>query len=123
MHITTQDEVPINSRDYYVPCQIKIEGQGIYEDYATPEPTANESGKMKTDSIRGRGNSTWLWYDKKPYKIKLGKNASLLGIPKGEKYVLLANYRDPTRQMNAVLRIPIVLSKSISTTSTSASIS
>ena len=99
MHITTQDGAPIDSRDYYIPCQIKIEGQGIYEDYTTPEPTANESGKMKTDSIRGRGNSTWLWYDKKPYKIKLGKNASLL------------------------LRIPIVLSKSISTTSTSASIS
>lgn len=102
MHITTQDGAPIDSRDYYIPCQIKIEGQGIYEDYTTPEPTANESGKVKTDSIRGRGNSTWLWYDKKPYKIKLGKNASLLGIPKGEKYVLLANYRDPTRQMNAV---------------------
>ncbi len=102
MRISTLNHRAITSKDEYVACHIVIEGQGIYANYETPEITANKNGKLETDSIRGRGNSTWEWYDKKPYKIKLGKKESLLGIPKGEKYVLLANYRDPSRQMNAV---------------------
>lgn len=102
MRITTENNRAITSKEDYIACHIAIEGQGIYTNYETPEITANKNGKLETDSIRGRGNSTWDWYDKKPYKIKLGKKESLLGIPKGEKYVLLANYRDPTRQMNAV---------------------
>jgi len=98
MRITTQGRQSIDSREHYLACDIQIEGMGQYDDYQT----TFDDKDQETDSIRGRGNSTWLWYDKKPYKLKLGRKASLLGIPEGKKYVLLANYRDPTRMMNAV---------------------
>ena len=51
--------------------------------------------------IKGRGNSTWN-YPKKPYALKLDKDASLLGMPAGKRWDLLANYIDRTEIRNAV---------------------
>lgn len=51
--------------------------------------------------IRGRGNSTWDWYPKKPYRIKLDAASIMLGLPKNRDWVLLADYRDVTHMMNA----------------------
>ena len=94
MYIHTDGSKNITSKEYYLGCHITLDGKGNFDDYETEADGC--------DSIRGRGNSTWSWYDKKPYKIKLGKKASLCGMGKSKKYVLLANYRDPTRMMNAV---------------------
>lgn len=47
--------------------------------------------------IKARGNSTFYWYDKKAYQIKLSEKSDLVG--NGEKiktWVLLANYGDAT---------------------------
>ena len=55
--------------------------------------------------IKGRGNSTWLM-DKRPYQIKLSKKASLIDGTKGnasKKWVLLANYADPTLLRNSIV--------------------
>lgn len=52
--------------------------------------------------IRGRGNSTWQKYPKKPYAIKFNSKVSLLGMPKSKKWVLLANYRERTLMRNAL---------------------
>lgn len=46
--------------------------------------------------IKGRGNSTWKWADKKPYKLRFEENISLLGLTEGRDWVLLANYNDKT---------------------------
>lgn len=47
--------------------------------------------------IKGRGNSTFRYYDKKPYQIKLAAGADLLGTGESVKtWVLLANYPDAT---------------------------
>ena len=46
--------------------------------------------------IRGRGNSTWMYFDKKPYKIKFGSKTDLFGFGLNKKYVLLANSLDET---------------------------
>lgn len=54
-----------------------------------------------TTSIRGRGNSTWN-YPKKPYALKLDSKASILGMPKHKRWVLLANWMDRTLMRNAV---------------------
>jgi len=51
--------------------------------------------------IRGRGNSTWNWYPKKPYRIKLDESAAMVGLPANKDWVLLADYRDVTHMMNA----------------------
>ena len=44
--------------------------------------------------IRGRGNYTWDWFEKKPYRIKLDKKAPLLGFNKSKHFVLLAHADD-----------------------------
>ena len=54
-----------------------------------------------TASFRGRGNSTWS-YPKKPYAIKLDKKATILGMPKHKRWVLLANWMDRTLMRNKV---------------------
>ena len=64
----------------------------------------NNDGSIDYESlinIRGRGNSTWT-YPKKPYAIKLEKKASILGMPKHKRWVLLANWMDRTMLRNRV---------------------
>lgn len=75
----------------YVACTIEIVGNGQYEDIAPASA-----------KIRQRGNSTRLWYDKKPYRIKFDTKTSVLGLPANKDWVLLANYRDQTKFMNAI---------------------
>lgn len=60
-----------------------------------------ESIGAVSGTIRGRGNSTWLW-DKKPYKIKLDKKASLLGLDDNKDWILLANYADKSLIRNTL---------------------
>lgn len=51
------------------------------------------------DEIKGRGNSTFADYEKKPYQIKLAKKADLIGNndnEKDKKWVLLASSPDST---------------------------
>lgn len=51
--------------------------------------------------IRVRGNSTST-LEKKPWDLKLNEKASLLGMPKDKRWVLLANYWDRTNMRNDV---------------------
>lgn len=88
MFIFTQDGQRIASKTDYVPCYIALNGDGSY------------ANRLLSGKIRGRGNSTWEWYDKKPYRIKLDKKHKLLGLAKAKSWVLLANYRDVTDLMN-----------------------
>ena len=55
-----------------------------------------------TVSIKGRGNTTWRNFDKKPYALKLDKKAALLGMPKDKRWDLLANAVDRTRLRNDI---------------------
>lgn len=90
LNITTQDGAPIVEKDVWLNCHFSLDGKGEYSNY---------SG---TGRIRGRGNSTWEWYDKKPYKFKLDTKSKLLGLEKAKNWNLLANYRDVTDMMNVV---------------------
>ena len=89
--ITTDGGVAVDSKDpaKYRPCTVKVSGK---EEYAMDA----------RGMIRGRGNSTWNWYPKKPYRIKLDVSASLLGMAPNKDWVLLADYRDVTHMMNLV---------------------
>ncbi len=55
----------------------------------------------KIKEIKGRGNSTWGTAEKKPYQIELFEKESLLGLAESEKYILLANYFDPSLLRNS----------------------
>lgn len=88
--IATENAAPIVSKDKkdYVNCVLTIDSE------------KKEWNYTGTGRIRGRGNSTWLWYPKKPYRIKLDKKSEILGLATEKDWVLLANYRDPTHMMN-----------------------
>ena len=53
--------------------------------------------------IRGRGNSSWAFYDKKGYQLKLENSRSVLGMGKAKKWVLLANSSDATLMRNKLV--------------------
>ena len=90
MDISTDGNLAVNSKEKtdYRACTIKIESDTAVWNY---------EGRGR---IRGRGNSTWEWYPKKPYRIKLDEKAEILGLSADKDWVLLANYRDPTHLMN-----------------------
>lgn len=66
----------------------------------TAEGTLDFSGNL--DSIKGRGNDSWS-KEKKPYSLKLGTEADLLGMGSAQRWVLLSNYNDPTHIRNKVV--------------------
>ena len=88
LYITTNDGSDVTSRDEYADCHLSLQAKGSFSNY---------SGMA---GIRGRGNSTFLWYAKKPYRIRLEKKHKILGLDKARSWVLLANYRDVTDLMN-----------------------
>lgn len=63
-----------------------------------PDGTKDYEGTIE---VRGRGNSTWN-FPKKPYALKLGSKAEILGMPKHKRWVLLANWLDRTLLRNRV---------------------
>ena len=88
MFVFTQNGHAIDTKESYIPCYIALNGADSYDH------------RWLSAGIRGRGNSTWEWYDNKPYRIKLNKKHKMLGMAKAKSWVLLANYRDVTDMMN-----------------------
>ena len=90
--IVTDGKAAVDSKDPadYRPCTVTVKGKNIFADY---------EGRGQ---IRGRGNSTWEWYTKKPYRIKLDEPSPFLGMAQNRDWVLLADYRDVTHMMNNV---------------------
>lgn len=74
----------------YLNADITIKGYGQYEDYEG------------TTKIRGRGNSTWEYFPKKPFRIKLNEATSLMGLPAYKNWILLAEYIDGSMLYNSV---------------------
>lgn len=66
-----------------------IESKTLYQEADFTLEDTHLNGK-----IRGRGNYTWDLYPKKPYRIKLDREESLLGMGASREWVLLADYRD-----------------------------
>ena len=55
------------------------------------------------NSLKGRGNSTWTQFEKKPFALKLENAADLLGMGEAEKWILLANADDPSNMRNKIV--------------------
>lgn len=97
IRITVPDSVALNDTTengeaVYSEALIEIAGNGLYGDVPAM------AGK-----VRYRGNSTRLWYPKKPYRIKFNEKVEVLGLAANKDWVLLANYRDQSKFMNAVV--------------------
>lgn len=87
--IDTENAEPVVEKKKKINCTVTIDHPN------------DEWDLSATGTVRGRGNSTWLWYPKKPYRFKLDEKASVLGLDPEKDWVLLANYRDPSHLMNA----------------------
>lgn len=90
IYIEVNGSEEIVSKDIYLKGSVKVEGNGQFE-----------SLSAVSTSIKGRGNSSWN-KPKKPYRLKLDNKISMLGLPAGKNWVLLANYQDYTLMLNAV---------------------
>lgn len=88
LFVTTADGNDVTSKENYSDCYLSLNACGSYSDFSV------------SAAIRGRGNSSFLWYDKKPYRLKLSEKRKVLGLSKARSWVLLANYRDVTDLMN-----------------------
>ena len=88
LYVTTDDGSDVTSKDRYTDCHLSLNACGSFTSFSA-------SGQ-----IRGRGNSSLLWYDKKPFRLKLKQKHKMLGLAKAKSWVLLANYRDVTDVMN-----------------------
>ena len=85
--INTENGASISTKDTYINCSVILESD------------KNEWNYSGTGKIKGRGNSSWLWYPKKPFRLKLDEKDNLLGLKSAKDWVLLADYRDPTHLM------------------------
>lgn len=88
IHIDTQGHKPITSKTMYIP------GTYFVVDNNNPEMNLGSEDSPLPLEIRGRGHSSWKGV-KKPYKLKLGEKASLLGMNKHKHWALLRFY-EPT---------------------------
>jgi hypothetical protein len=91
--ITTENNEPVVSKDVYLNATFVFkDSTGAWADIDTTATT-----------IKGRGNTTWTHYPKKPYKLKFKDKISLFGLIAAKEWVLLANAIDETfGLMNAV---------------------
>ena len=56
----------------------------------------------KNITIKGRGNTTWLW-PKKSYQVMFDDSINIFNRGKTKKYVLLGNYIDPSLLRNHIV--------------------
>lgn len=85
IHLNTKDSVTISSKDNYIAGCLWI------EDASQPLGSSDEP---LTIEVKGRGNWTWKYSDKKPYKLKFAAKQSPLGLDRSRHFVLLTHYQD-----------------------------
>ena len=86
IYIDTQNGTPIIDKVNYVAATYYIDTKGISG--LEPVGTIEQPENME---IRGRGNFTWEYFEKKPYKIKLTTKKKLLGMSFNKHFALLAH--------------------------------
>lgn len=83
LYIDTENHAPIVSKEVYLKATYRLDPLG--KEGVEALGTEEEPLPME---IRGRGHSSWKGA-KKPYKIKLGKKAAIMGMPKNKHWALL----------------------------------
>ncbi len=88
---TTLNTINSGSKD------TKYSGQSVILTDASGALNLSQTGV----EIKGRGNTSWDYSDKKPYQLKFSKKQSVLGMAKAKKWVLLANSFDDSMLRNS----------------------
>lgn len=89
MYITTENNTPITSKDDYLQATYYLDPMGI----EGVEAFGSKENQLPLE-IRGRGNYTWLGFDKKPYRLKFASKTAILGMNKSKHFALMANADD-----------------------------
>ena len=89
LHIQTENNTPITSKDYYLNATYYVDALGL-----TGYENLGGASAPLTMEIKGRGNYTWKDFNKKPYRLKLSDKQSLLGLTKSKHFALLAHADD-----------------------------
>ena len=89
LYITTENNTPITSKDYYLNASYYLDAKGIagYDNIGSADAPL-------TMEIKGRGNYSWTGFNKKPYRLKLTDKQPLLGLVKSKHFNLLAHADD-----------------------------
>lgn len=87
VRIDTENGADVVSKEEYVSARFSLTSDN-YDDLT-----------LDKIQIKGRGNSSW-GQPKKPYTLKFDKKNEVLGMEKGKKWVLVANYSDKTLLRN-----------------------
>lgn len=99
VYVNTEESRPIEDKVNYVQAEMWITVPEGCKDKAYVLGDEDHPVKLQ---IKGRGNSSWL-NDKKPYKLKLDKKTSVLGMPKHKHFALLANANSFTDWMSQAM--------------------
>lgn len=89
VYINTENHEDIVDKEKYLKAGLWIDADNIqgYE-------SLGNSGNPVALQIKGRGNYSWVGFDKKPYRLKLDKKAAVLGMSKSRHFALLAHADD-----------------------------
>ena len=89
LYITTENNTPVTSKDYYLNASYYLDAKGIagYDNIGSADAPL-------TMEIKGRGNYSWTGFNKKPYRLKLTDKQPLLGMVKSKHFNLLAHADD-----------------------------
>ena len=88
-YLNTEGNAPIVSKEEYLNGTLYIDALQN-EGYSS----AGSAASPIVTEVKGRGNWTWRGFDKKPYRIKMDKKASLLNMTTDKSYNLLAHADD-----------------------------
>jgi len=92
IRISTENKAPVADKETYVTCTVDVSN--------TDKAACMEQVPA---GIRGRGNSSWMWHDKKSFRIKFDKKQSMLGSDyKAKSWTLIANHADRTLSRHAL---------------------
>ena len=89
LYITTENNTPVTSKDYYLKATYYLDAKNI-----AGYTNIGSASAPLTMEIKGRGNYSWTGFDKKPYRIKLSDKQSLMGMNKSKHFTLLAHADD-----------------------------
>jgi hypothetical protein len=92
LYLTTSTGADVTSKDVYINGNVVVDANNGYQQDVTNIPV----------QVKGRGNSTWTLYPKKPYKLKFNSKAAMLGMAAAKNWALLANYNDKTLMRNKI---------------------
>ena len=68
--------------------------------YLNDPKNAENNLALSDVQIKGRGNSSWQFFDKKGYNLKFDKKQSVLGMPEAKKWSLIASANDGAMMRN-----------------------